>query len=424
MMFLNENTQKICYYNLKSALKIIKPEVMACNLPLRIDPYLGCEHNCTYCYARAQKTRLKKWNPESPKPLNTSLFERHISKVLALRKPPKNPTDRALWYKVPIRIGTDTDPFQPCERKLKITKRTLEIFNAKEYPYIITTKSDMVAEDEYISLLKESPAGVIVQFTIVSLNENLMKKLEPKAPTISKRLAAMEKLRDEGIYLQTRISPIFPQLTDSKESMEMLYDSLKSVGARDLIVEYLRYNAFTKEWMTNALDVRSSYFDEIYVQAYKECSQSFPDCCNRNKNRFKCYWDSRPKMINGYWRMPLRLKFEKYKEFKQDAERYGLRLYVCSEEFPEINGCVNCCGITGKEAREYLKFKYDNEACANNIACFIKDRRRVTVQDILDSMFSIDEKTFRRQFIKLDKYLVNVKSDGSNGWVYERNFPI
>lgn len=421
MVFSNENMH---YYGLKNALKIIEPEVMACNLPLRIDPYLGCEHNCTYCYARAQKTRYGIWNLKFPKPINLSLLKRYISKILASHKPPKNPTDRAIWNKVPIRIGTDTDPFQPCEKKFKITRRILEIFNANEYPYIITTKSDMIAEDEYVNLLKKSPAGVIVQFTVVSLDENLMKKLEPNAPLVSKRLIATEKLRDEGIYLQTRISPIFPELTDNKESMEKLYDTLKSAGVRDLIVEYLRYNVFTREWMTKALDVKLSYFDEIYARAYKMCSQSFPDCCNRNKNRFKCYWDPRPKMINGYWRMPLRLKLEKYKEFKHDAERHGLRLYVCSEEFPEINGCVNCCGITGEEARKYLKFKHDNEACANNIACFIKDRGRVTAQDILNNMFSIDEETFKKQFTKLDKYLVNVKSDSLGGWIYEENFSI
>jgi DNA repair photolyase len=195
-------------YGLNSALKIIEPEVMACNLPLRFDPYLSCEHNCTYCYAKAQKTRYGYWNPDAPKPVDVSLFERYMKKTLALRESPKASTARAIWHRVPIRVGTDTDAFQPCEKKLGITKKVMEILNKNNYPYIITTKSDLVAEDEYVSLLKESPAGAVVQFTTISLNEDLTGKLEPNAPPVSKRLAAMKKLRDEGIYLQNRISPM------------------------------------------------------------------------------------------------------------------------------------------------------------------------------------------------------------------------
>ncbi|MGC9086912.1 MAG: SPL family radical SAM protein [Thermoproteota archaeon] len=418
----NETTKS--YYGLKSALKIIEPEVMACNLPLRLDPYLGCGHNCTYCYARALKTIRNQWNPEAPKPIDVSLLEKYFSKVLSLRSPPKNATSRALWNRVPIRIGTDTDPFQPCERTFKVTKKVLEILNKNNYPYIITTKSDMIAEPEYIQLLKSSPAGVIVQFTIISLNEDLVKKLEPGAPTVSRRLIAMRKLKDEGIYTQTRISPIIPKLTDNKEDMETLIKTLKEAGSKDLIVEYLRYNAFIRNWMTSALGVESSYFDEIYIEAYEECSKSFPECCKLNKDRFGCQWTPRLKMINGYYRMPLRLKLEKYKEFKQQAESNGIRLFVCSEEFPEINNCVNCCGITGEEARKYLKFKYDNEACANNLACFIRKQGRVSAQDVLNNMFSIDKSTFKKQFENLDKYLVNVKRDDSGGWKYEEIFPV
>jgi DNA repair photolyase len=422
MVGLNKSTTS--NYGLNSALKIIEPEIMACNLPLRLDPYLACEHNCTYCYARAQKTRYGHWNPNHPKTIDISSFEHYIQKVMASSKPPKDSTARALWYRVPMRIGTDTDAFQPCERRLGITKRVMEILNDNKYPYIITTKSDLVAEDEYVSLLKESPAGAIVQFTIISLNENLTGKLEPNAPPVSKRLEAMKKLSGEGIYLQNRISPIIPQLTDSEEDMVSLYASLKQAGIKDLIVEYLRYNPFSREWMTRALDVESSYFDTIYRKAYEECSKTFPDCCNRNKVRFGCGWEKRPKMINGYWRMPLRLKLEKYKEFKRQAENFGLRLYVCSEEFPEINCCVNCCGITGEEARKNLRFDHDNEACANNIACVIKKKGTVSEKDILDTMFSVNEQVFRKQFSKLDKYLVNVKREVSGSWSYESNFQV
>jgi hypothetical protein len=92
--------------------------------------------------------------------------------------------------------------------------------------------------------------------------------------------------------------------------------------------------------------------------------------------------------------------------------------------FPEINDCVNCCGIKGEEARRYLRFKYDNEACANTLACFIREKGEVFADDVLQAMFSIDEEKFKKQFAKLDKYLVNVKRSSSGGWLYDRNFPV
>jgi len=419
------------YYGLRgSSLKIIEPEVMACNLPLRLDPYLSCAHNCTYCYARSQKTFRRLWKPDAVKSIDTSRLERHISKVLKSPKPPPNSLDRALWYRFPIRIGTDTDAFQPCERQSMVTKRILEILNRYSYPYIINTKSDMVAEDEYMHLLKNSPAGAVVQFTVISLDEELIKKIEPGAPPIGKRLEAMRILASNNIYIQTRVSPIIPELTDRLEDMHELFRTLKKAGTRDIIVEYLRYsignmaNPFIREWMSSALQVQPTYIDGIYSRAYRECSKTFPDCCKRNRARFGCEWDGRPKVKSGYIRMPLRLKLEKYRKFKSEAEKEGLRLYVCSEEFPEINECVNCCGIKGAEAGRYLRFKYDNEACANTLPCLIRDKKDLSLNDVLESMFSIDKNIFEKQFANLDKYLVNVKKTPSGKWVYDENFPI
>lgn len=419
------------YYGLKgSALKIIGPEVMACNLPLRLDPYLGCAHNCAYCYARSQKSFRGLWNSNAVKPVDPSQLEKYLSRVLNSPKPPKDTLGRALWYRFPVRIGTDTDAFQPVERKLRITKRILEILNKHSYPYIINTKSDMIAEDIYLRLIKESPAGVIVQFTVISLDEGLTSRIEPGAPPVSRRLEAMRILAANDIYVQTRVSPIIPKLTDSLEGMRMLFKSLKKAGSRDVIVEYLRYsigskaNPLIREWMASALQVSPAYLDEIYVEAYTECSRSFPDCCNRNRMRFGCEWNHRPKVRSGYVRMPLRLKLEKYKKFKSEAEKEGLRLYVCSEEFPEINGCVNCCGIKEPEARRYIRFEHDNEACANTLPCFIRSKGEISLNDVMENMFSIDEKAFKEKFANLDKYLVNVKKTSSGRWAYDEIFPV
>jgi len=366
----------------------------------------------------------KLWGSNAIKPINPDMLEKRLKKVLNSSQCPSNPVSKALWHKFPVRIGTDTDPFPPIEGKYRVTKRILEILNEHSYPYIINTKSVMVAEDEYLNLLKDSPAGAIVQFTIISLDEELISKIEPGAPPVGKRLEAMETLSDQDIYVQTRISPIIPELTDGLEEMQKLFQVLKERGTRDLIVEYLRYNPFIRRWMSSALGVAPTYIDEIFLKTYRECSGAFPDCCNRNQDRFGCGWNGRPKMINGYIRVPMRLKLQRYKSFKKEVEKAGLRFYVCSEEFPEINECVNCCGITGKEARRYLKFDHDNEACANTLPYFIKTLGEISADDVLKRMFSIHESIFREKFAKLDKYLVNVRKTSSGGWGYDKNFQI
>ena len=418
-----KNSLEKDYYGFNSALKIIEPEIMACNLPLKLDPYLGCEHNCTYCYARGILYRYKNWHEGIVKHIDPELLRKRLDKILISSQEPRNPINRALWYRFPIRIGTNTDPFTPYEAECKVTKRILEILNEYEYPYILNTKSDMVAEEEYVNLLKNTPKGAIVQFTIISLNTDLIEKIEPGAPALRKRLEAMKTLTEKGIYTQTRISPIIPKYTDDVESMRALLKVLKSSGCQDVIVEYLRYNSFIRKWISEAMGMPESHLDNIYSEEYRECSSSFPDCCQKNRNRFGCSWNPHPKMVNGYIRMPLRLKLERYRLFKEEARKVGLRLYVCSEEFPEINDCVNCCGIKGEEAKKHLKFDHDNEACANTLPCYIKEKGEVTSEEVLNDFFSIDRETFAKRFDRLDEYLVNVKK-GQKGWIYDHNFPV
>jgi len=405
-------------------LKIIGPEVMACNLPLRLDPYLSCEHNCTYCYARGQLHRFGAWKPDSVKSMDPTQLEIKLKRVFSHTEPPLNPLARALWHRFPIRIGTNTDPFQPIEAKLRITEAVMKILNKFRYPYIINTKSNMIAEERYLTLLKNSPAGAIVQFTVISLDHDLTAKIEPKAPSVPERIHAMKKVADKGIYVQNRVSPIIPEVTEDLGDMKLLFERLKAAGTKDIIVEYLRYNPFIRQWMASALLTPARNLDEIYLRAYHDCNSSFPECCERNKRRFGCGWNCRPKMISGYIRMPLRLKLERYKSFKDEALKQGLRFFVCSEEFPEINECVNCCGIAEEEARKYLTFQVDNSACANTIPCLVKKKKEIGIKDVLESRWTIHADVFKKQFQSLDKYLVNVRRVGPGRFTYDENFPV
>lgn len=387
-------------YRIKnSALKIIPGnEVIACNLPFRLDTYLGCGHNCTYCYARNLLSFRNLWNPENPRPISPEELRKVFKNAFTKRKR-FDKLDRLIKQRFPIRLGTNVDCFQPIERRLRITEKVIRMLNQWKYPYIINTKSDIVADEPYRTLLIEAHGGCVVQFTVISLNEELTGKLESKAPSISSRIDAAGKLASDGIYTQVRISPIVPELTSDPEEMENLFRDLRDVGVKDLIIEFLRYTSRINTW------VKEAFHGEIDLdEIYKRCGR-------------KLRLDGRPKADrDGYVRVPMYAKFKLYENYKENANKLGLNLYVCSEEYPEINKCVNCCGTSKREITDrFSYFKKHNSAATNTIACFIKERGEASLEDIKSKFYCVDWNRYDDKWEHLEQFLVNVERKEERG---------
>jgi len=400
-------------YRIKnSALKIIPGnEVITCNLPFRLDTYLGCGHNCTYCYSRYLLSRYPNlWNPENPRHINPEDLRKVFKNAFTKRKR-LDKIDRLIKQRFPIRLGTNSDCFQPVEGHLRITEKTLQMLNGWDYPYIINTKSDMVADEPYRTLLINAHGGCVIQFTIISLNKELTQKLETNAPSISRRIEAAKKLAGDGIYTQVRVSPIIPELTSDPEEMKKLFRDLKDAGVKDLIVEFLRYTSRINMWVKEAFHGEID-LDEIYRRVG----------CNLRP-------DGRPKADHdGYIRVPMYVKFKLYKEYKDIANKLGLNLYVCSEEYPEINGCVNCCGTSKREITDRFRhFKKCNTAATNTIACFIRERGEVSLDDIKKNFYCVDWDRYHAKWEHLEQFLVNVKKKEERGeirYVYTNKFEV
>jgi DNA repair photolyase len=178
-----------------------------------VDTYLdGCTHNCLYCYARDQATKKGKggWNHRSPRPLDIGEIRDIFYTVFETDK--KNKWRNILTQKIPLRLGGYTDCFMEIERHNKITLELLKLLNYYQYPYLIVTKSGLVAQDEYISEIDPRLAGI--QLTIPSLNRDFIRVLEPGAPGISTRLDALKKLTAAGFWVGVRINPLFPVYPD------------------------------------------------------------------------------------------------------------------------------------------------------------------------------------------------------------------
>lgn len=171
-----------------------------------INPYRGCEHGCIYCFARPTHA----WLGLSPgQDFEARLFAKHGAADL-LRQALAKPSYRAAV----IAIGTNTDPYQPIERRLKIMRGILEVLNEARHPVAITTKSDAVLRDVDLlqDLAKDNLAHVTLSVT--TLDRKLARDLEPRAAAPHRRIRAIEKLAAAGVPVAVNVAPVIPGLTD------------------------------------------------------------------------------------------------------------------------------------------------------------------------------------------------------------------
>jgi len=160
-----------------------------------INPYIGCEHGCTYCYARFIKRftgHKEGWGEFVDAKINAaSLLAREIRK----KKP------GTVW------VSGLCDPYQPLERKYEITKSCLKILLKHGWPVRVQTKSVLPMRD--VDLLRNSK-DVEVTFTITTANEKIRQIFEPNAPSIRERIETLEKLHSAGVKTFLMIAPILP----------------------------------------------------------------------------------------------------------------------------------------------------------------------------------------------------------------------
>ena len=259
-----------------------------CHYPTRLDTYgCGCYHNCSYCYARSLLDFRGLWNPDEPSVASLKKIENKVKKL------PKGTT---------LRLGGMTDCFQPCELEHRVTYETIKILNKYDIHYLIVTKSHIVANDEYLQIMRKDLAHI--QITTTTLDDDLYLKLDyEKASLPSKRIEAIKKLQDNGFDVAIRLSPLIPEFMD--------FDKLNSLGINKAIVEFLRVNTWIKKWFDIdyskhtlkeggynhlPLDVKKEILSKIKIPNVSVCEDVLEhyiywrdnfnpnkeDCCNLN----------------------------------------------------------------------------------------------------------------------------------------------
>ena len=214
-----------------------------------INPYVGCAFGCAYCYARyAHRYSLDRHataNPDHDE-LQTArddmpfwlAFERRIfvkqNAADVLRRVLRHGSERhlALIRGETIVIGTATDPFQPAERRFRITRAILETL--ADHPGLsvcIITKSPLITRD--IDLLKRinRHSKLSIHLSLISLDRELARRIEPRAPTPEARLRALARLRESGIETGINVMPVLPAITDGEPELDALVQAVGERGA-------------------------------------------------------------------------------------------------------------------------------------------------------------------------------------------------
>ena len=183
------------------------PACQQCLYGFEMDTYgRGCVHDCAYCYSRAELIVHGYWNKPFPMPRDITSIWNEFYTVFETSK--KSKWRSILEKRIPLRIGSGSDGFMHQDRKYRVTYELLKILKYYNYPYIIVTRSDLVAYDDYIDVM--DPKLASIQISIPSINDDLNKLIEPGAPNSIRRLNAIRKLVNNGFWTTVRINPLFP----------------------------------------------------------------------------------------------------------------------------------------------------------------------------------------------------------------------
>jgi DNA repair photolyase len=187
-----------------------------------VNPYRGCEHGCIYCYARPTHAYL---GLSPGLDFETRLIARpDAARVLAQE------LGRKSYRVAPLALGSNTDPWQPIEATHRITRSLLEVLRDWQHPLTITTRGALIERD--IDILVEMATRNLVEvgISLTTLDTDLARAMEPRAPTPARRLAMIRALSGAGIPVRLMMGPIIPGLSDHE--IETIMQAAREAGAR------------------------------------------------------------------------------------------------------------------------------------------------------------------------------------------------
>jgi DNA repair photolyase len=221
-----EAKRRVEYFELPTRRYISKCGSARMPFQWMINPYRGCEFGCKYCYARYTHEFMELRDPVD---FETRIFVKRFDAsafAAELRALPSGET---------IAIGTATDPYQPAERRFRVTRAMLEaLARTSGFRVGLITKSDLIVRDADVFQEIARRHYLTLVITITTLDRELAGRMEPLAPRPDLRLAALRKLRAAGLRVAVNVAPILPLINDSDASLDAVVKASARAGAAAL----------------------------------------------------------------------------------------------------------------------------------------------------------------------------------------------
>ena len=303
---------------------------LLCYSVLRVEPYNFCSYSCTYCYrAWAARKRMPRVN------FRDVVFFKHLAEKLQGEE-----------YKLPVRLSTLCEPFQPAEEKYRLSLRVLKYALRYQMPIIVSTKSTLPAKKPWIQILSElaSKQLLVVQYTILTFSQ-AWSSLEPKTPSPQERLDAAGQLSDAGIPLIIRVQPVIPGVNDTASEFEELMREASKAGFKQAVIETIRTTP-----------------DSKYAMEW-----------------YKPYHGSKH-LVSP----PTSYKYKVTRQAAHTARMANLKFSGCKEGFLDMYNAENCCGLDNMEGyslritiRDIYRRTAKGEALEEAINNLLEDPRYV-----------------------------------------------
>lgn len=278
-----------------------------CSLPLRLDPYRSCAFRCTYCFALARGGNTASVQAV----LDPRSLDRRLARVQ--RGQIAGAVDEFLARRQPLHIGGMSDPFPPIERQLGVTLAILNVLADHDYPAIISTKSDLFAEDPYLAVLGRGT--FIVQMSLSSLDARLLGAVDLGAPTPARRLAAVQCAAAAGVVSTLRVQPLLPGR--APDAAEVIVAGA-AAGVRHVAVEHLKL-PIERGWWGR---------DRLAAALGNEALRPFAERGHRSGRE---------------WILPVEDRLPVQLELRELARRHGLSFAAADTDLLWLSAGTCCC---------------------------------------------------------------------------------
>jgi DNA repair photolyase len=226
-----------------------------------LNPYMGCAHQCTFCYVRAFERRAER--PSDDRYGSSIRIKTNVAQVL------RRELTRRSWQGEVIAVGAATDPYQPAEGRYRLTRACLETMSAASNPFSLITRGPMIVRDLDVLQQAAARAEVSVTFSVPTIDPAIWRTTEPNTAPPAQRLRALRTLVNGGIKAGVGMAPLLPGLSDKPELMADVVRAARDAGATHLWANVLYLRPGTREHFMEHLardwPEMVPYYERLYL---------------------------------------------------------------------------------------------------------------------------------------------------------------